>query len=188
MTTVRSDLLLARSAFEARINAPAEKVDIGKWLLGIPDAEYQRCAPPDHIAAGYTITDDGRPMSINVEKVGDSLIVEHYIGEIVDKLHCKMVSISDVFTETGDRTNIQVTWELTAEPDHDGDGLKFTNEVVVRPTDDFLEFLDTAGLTLEQAATAHTSASAKHNALETPRFAASIERAALASSAALADA
>jgi hypothetical protein len=186
MTTVRSDLLLARSAFEARINAPADKVDIGTWLLGIPDAEYQRCAPPDHIAAGYTTTDDGRPMSINVEKVGDSLIVEHYIGEIVDKLHCKMVSISDVFTETGDRTKIQVTWELTAEPD--GDGLKFTNEVVVRPTDDFLDFLDKAGLTLEQAAAGHTSASSKHNALETPRFAASIERAALANDAALAGA
>jgi uncharacterized protein YndB with AHSA1/START domain len=186
MTTVRSDLLLARSAFEARINAPADKVDIGKWLLGIPDAEYQRCAPPDHIAAGYTTTDDGRPMSINVEKVGDSLIVEHYVGEIVDKLHCKMVSISDVFTEDGKRTNIHVTWELTAEPD--GDGLTFTNEVTVHPTDEFLEFLEQAGMTLEQAAAGHTSASSKHNALETPRFAASIERAALISNAALAGA
>ena len=186
MTTVRSDLLLARSAFHARINAPADNVDIGKWLLGIPDAEYQRCAPPDHIAAGYTTTDDGRPMSINVEKVGDSLIVEHYVGEIVGKLHCKMVSISDVFTETGARTNMQVTWELTAEPD--GDGLAFTNEVIVRPTDDFLAFLDSAGLTLEQAAAAHASASATHNALETPRFAASIERAALSNSATLASA
>lgn len=37
--------------------------------------------PPDHIAAGYTTTDDARPMSI-----------------------------SDVFTETSDRTNVQVTW------------------------------------------------------------------------------
>jgi uncharacterized protein YndB with AHSA1/START domain len=186
MTTVRSDLLLARSAYQARINAPVDKVDIGKWLLGLPDAEYQRCAPPDHIAAGYTTTDDGRPMSINVEKVGDSLIIEHYVGEIVDKLHCKMVSISDVFTEDGNRTNIQVTWELTAEPD--GDGLRFTNEVVVRPTDDFLAFLDEAGLTLEQAAAAHTSASSTHNALETPLFAASIERASLASDAVLAKA
>jgi hypothetical protein len=179
MTTVQHDLLLARSAFQARINAPADKVDIGTWLLGIPDAEYQRCAPPDHIAAGYTTTDDGRPMSINVEKVGDSLIVEHYVGEIVEPLHAKMVSISDVFTEDGSRTNIEVTWELSAEPD--GDGLLFTNEVVVRPTDDFLAFLYGAGLTLEQAAAAHTTASSRHNALETPRFAASIERAALKS-------
>lgn len=179
MTTVRTDMLLARSAFNARINAPVESVDIGKWLLGIPDAEYQRCAPPDHIAAGYTTTDDGRPMSINVEKIGDSLIIEHYVGEIVDKLHTKMVSISDVYTEDGHRTNIQVTWELTAEPD--SGGLIFTNEVVVRPTDDFLEFLTTIGLTLEQAAAAHTAASTTHNALETPLFAASIERAASAS-------
>ena len=104
MTTVRSDLLLARSSYQTLINAPVDNVDIGKWLLGLPDAEYQRCAPPDHIAAGFTTTDNGRPMSINVEKIGDSLIVEHYVGEVVDKLHCKMVSISDVFTEDGGRT------------------------------------------------------------------------------------
>jgi uncharacterized protein YndB with AHSA1/START domain len=181
VTTVHTDILLARSAFQARINAPADQVDIGTWLLGIADAEYQRCAPPDHIAAGYTTTDDGQPMSINVEKVGDSLIVEHYVGEIIEPLRVKMVSISDVFTEDGARTNMQVTWELTAEPD--GDGLTFTNEVVVRPTDDFLAFLDAAGLTLEQAAAAHATASSRHNALETPRFAASIERAALKSAA-----
>lgn len=181
MTIAHTDLLLARSAFQARINAPADRVDIGAWLLSIPDAEYQRCAPPDHIAAGYTTTDDGRPMSINVEKVGDSLIVEHYVGEIVEPLHAKMVSVSDVFTEDGSRTTIHVTWELTAEPD--GDGLLFTNEVVVRPTEDFLAFLDGAGLTLEQAAAAHTTASSRHNALETPRFAASIERAALRNAA-----
>ncbi|WP_329459775.1 hypothetical protein [Streptomyces sp. NBC_01497] len=48
MTKVRSDLLLAPSAITSRINAPAEKVDIAKWLLAMPDAEYQR-APGDHI-------------------------------------------------------------------------------------------------------------------------------------------
>jgi hypothetical protein len=29
--------------------------------------------PPDHKAAGYTTTDDGRPMSINVEMIGTTL-------------------------------------------------------------------------------------------------------------------
>lgn len=71
------------------------------------------------------------------------------------------------------------TGESSSARAADGDGLIFTNEVVVRPTDDFLAFLESAGLTLEQAAAAHTTASSRHNALETPRFAASIERAAL---------
>jgi hypothetical protein len=51
------------------INAPLEKVDIADWLFNLPDAEYQRCSPA-HIAAGHTTTDDGRPMSINVETIG----------------------------------------------------------------------------------------------------------------------
>jgi hypothetical protein len=49
--------------------APLEKVDIADWLFNLPDAEYQRCSPA-HIAAGHTTTDDGRPMSINVETIG----------------------------------------------------------------------------------------------------------------------
>jgi len=42
------------------VQAPIEQVDIANWLLNLPDAEYQRCCPPDHIAAGSTTTDDGR--------------------------------------------------------------------------------------------------------------------------------
>ncbi|MFJ1578460.1 MULTISPECIES: hypothetical protein [unclassified Streptomyces] len=177
MTKIRDDLLLARSAVTSRINAPADKVDIATWLLSIPDAEYQRCAPGDHISAGYTTTDDGRPMSINVEQVGSALLIEHYVGEITDKLHCKMVSTSDVFSDGG-RSKIQVIWELTAKPD--GDGLEFTNEVIVHPTEEFLEFLERAGLTFDQASEAHKVASTAHNRLETPHFAKSIENAALA--------
>jgi hypothetical protein len=65
-----ADKVLSQSAYTAVINAPIEWVDIADWLLNLPDAEYQRCAPLDHIAAGYTTSDDGRPMSINVEQIG----------------------------------------------------------------------------------------------------------------------
>ncbi len=65
-----------------RIYAPMEKVDSAGWLMSLPDAEYQRCAPPDHIAAGTTKTDDGRPMSINVEQVGGALVVQRYVAEV----------------------------------------------------------------------------------------------------------
>jgi hypothetical protein len=77
-------------------------------LLNLPDAEYQRCAPPDHIAAGSTTTDDGRPMSISVEEVGGSLVVQHYVAETHEAQHCHMVSLSDLQTpaagpRSGDR-------------------------------------------------------------------------------------
>ncbi|HXX95530.1 MAG TPA: hypothetical protein VEL11_00220 [Candidatus Bathyarchaeia archaeon] len=62
------------------INAPLEKLNIVDWLFNLPDAEYQRCSHA-HIGAGTTTTDDGRPMSINVEIIGDTLMVPHYVGE-----------------------------------------------------------------------------------------------------------
>jgi hypothetical protein len=59
--TVLTDKILSQAAFTATIDAPIGKIDIADWLRTLPDREYQRCAPPDHKAAGYTTTDDGRP-------------------------------------------------------------------------------------------------------------------------------
>jgi len=88
------------------------------WLLHLPDAEYQRCAPPDHLAAGSTTTDDGRPMSINVEEIGGSLMIQHYIAEVHQPDHCRMVSLSDLQTPMG-WTKVQVIWELSIAPGSD---------------------------------------------------------------------
>jgi len=46
------------------------------WLYSLPTEEYKRCSP-DHIAAGATFTDDGTRMSINVEMIGGSLLVQN---------------------------------------------------------------------------------------------------------------
>src|ERR1700689_3358769 len=75
------DKIFTQSAYTAVIHAPIDQVDIADWLLNLPDAEYQRCAPPDHIAAGSTTTDDGQPRSINVEEAGGGLVVQHYVAE-----------------------------------------------------------------------------------------------------------
>jgi hypothetical protein len=76
-TDVLTDMVLVHSEQTAVVHAPIDQVDIADWLLNLPDAEYQRCCPPDHLAAGSNITDDGRPMSINVEEIGGSLMVQH---------------------------------------------------------------------------------------------------------------
>ena len=179
-----SDNLLSHSAYKAVINAPLEHVDIASWLMMLPDAEYQRCAPPDHIACGSTTTDDGRPMSINVEQIGEGLVVQHYIGEILEPHHCKMVSHSDVYTPHG-RTKVQVIWDLSARR-IDDTCCEYTNEVTGLTTPEFLIFIKQHGLTLEQAAAARQAASSDHNSRETPLFAKSIETKALARQAALA--
>jgi hypothetical protein len=55
--------VLAHVVCTAVIDAPAAKVDLFEWLRTPPDREFQRCAPPDHKAVGYTVTDDGEPLS-----------------------------------------------------------------------------------------------------------------------------
>lgn len=176
MTTVRTDLVLSQSAFTHVVDVEARKINIAKWLFDLPDAEYQRCAPPDHIAAGATWTDDGKRMSINVEMIGTGLVVQHYVAEVADPLYCKMVSISDVFTPAG-RTKVQVIWELSAKALPDGK-TEYTNSVISHPTDEFLAFIEKNGMTFEQAAKARQDASGDHNRRETPLFAESIARAA----------
>jgi hypothetical protein len=66
---VLSDKTLSSSAFSHVIATPIEKIDIADWLFNLPEAEYQRGCPPDHISCGATVTDDGVRMSINVEMI-----------------------------------------------------------------------------------------------------------------------
>jgi hypothetical protein len=168
-----SDQILSQSAYTAVINAPIDWVDIADWLLNLPEAEYQRCAPPDHIAAGYITTDDGRPISINVEQIGEGLVIQHYLGEVTEKHHCHMVSHSDVFTPHG-RTKAQVIWDLSVKP-IDNEHCEYTNSVLGRTTPGFLTFIEKHGITFEQAAAARQAASSDHNSRETLLFAKSIE-------------
>lgn len=95
------DTILSQSAYSAEIDVPFEKIDIADWLFNLAEAEYLRCCPPDHIAAGVTWTDDGRRMSINVEQIGSGLVVQHYVAEVDEAAYCRMNSISDVFTASG---------------------------------------------------------------------------------------
>ncbi|CAN5859222.1 hypothetical protein BH10ACT9_BH10ACT9_07900 [soil metagenome] len=166
--------VLMESTATALIGAPVESVDIADWLFHLTDDEYQRCAPGDHVAAGATTTDDGRPMSINVEQVGPALLIQHYVGDVVTRHHCRLVSDSDNFTPVG-RTKVGVIWELTVTGNGENE-CTFTNHVVVLSTDDYLSFLDSHGVPLDLASTEGQTALERHNNLETPLYAKSIER------------
>jgi hypothetical protein len=164
------------SSFSAIINAPIDKVDIPAWCFSLPEREYQGCSPA-HIAAGFTTAPDGKRMSVNVENIGGSLMVQHYVETLGHKDHLVLDSTSDVFTPTG-RTTIHVTWELSVK-DIGGDRCEFTNRVRSYATDDFLTFLARQGIPFDVFRAQRQPMSIAHNQGETPLFAASIERAAL---------
>lgn len=167
---------LSHSTVTAIINAPIEKVNIADWLLNLPDAEYQRCST-QHLGAGITSTYDGQPMSINVETIGDALMVQHYVAVVHRPDYCRMLSISDSITNGG-RTKVQVLWELKATK-IDGKTTLYTNEIHATATPEMFAYLKERGLDLAAAAAARQAASDAHNREETPNFARSIENKAL---------
>lgn len=170
--TVRSDLVLSHAVVTSDVTAPFDSIDIESWLKNLPTHEYERCAPGDHKAAGYTVDDDGTPMSINVEMIGTGLVIQQYRYEVASKHYCKMVSLSDVLTPAG-WTTTQVIWELSMEQ-LDGDNLRYVNTVTSHPTEEFLEFITQQGQTFEEAAAARQHSSGMHCELETPHYARSI--------------
>ena len=171
-----NDYTLSLSTLTAKIYAPIEKVNIADWVLHLPDAEYQRCSTA-HIAAGATTTDDGRPMSINVETIGDAFVVQHYVAEVQEPHFCRMVSISDSISPAG-RTKLQVVWELSVKK-VDNHTCEYTNHIHSTATDQTLTFFKEHGIQFEKAHAARQQASHAHNQEETPKFAKSIEQKAL---------
>ena len=170
------DNTLVQSSFSATIHAPIEIVDIPSWCFTLPEAEYQACSPA-HYSAGSTTAPDGRRMSINVEVLGGSVIVQHYIEEMSQPDHLRLVSNSDVFTPTG-RTKIGVIWDLAVRK-IDDQTCEFTNTVQSSATPELLDFLGKQGIPLEIFRGARKPISEAHNRQETPMFAKSIEHHAL---------
>ncbi len=171
-----SENALSASTVTAVIDAPLEKVDIADWLLNLPDAEYQRCSI-HHIAAGSTATYEGEPMSINVETIGDALVIQHYVATVHRPDYCRMLSISDTLTANG-RSRVQVLWELKAERLDEKTTL-YTNSIHATATPEFLGFIREHGISLARAAKDRQEASDAHNREETPNFAKSIGNKAL---------
>lgn len=164
---------IVNSNFTALINAP---IDIPAWCFGPAEQEYEGCSPA-HVSAGFTTAPDGKRMSINVEVIGDSLMVQHYVETFGRSDHLILNSESDVFTATR-RTPIHVTWESSVKEVGKGK-CEFTNRVRSYATEEMLTFLAHQGIPFDQFRAQRQPASIAYNQAETPLFAASIERAAL---------
>ncbi|MGF7212970.1 hypothetical protein GGE65_007606 [Skermanella aerolata] len=171
-----TDYEIVDSSFTATINAPIEKIDLPEWCFTLSEKEYQECSPA-HVAAGFTTTPDGRRMSINVEVIGGSLMVQHYVETLGHRDHLVLESVSDIFTPTA-RTTIHVLWEMSVKA-IDSERCEFTNHVRSKATDEFKSFLNRQGIPFDVFRAQRQPMSIAHNRGETPLFAESIERAAL---------
>jgi hypothetical protein len=175
--TILVDLQLSNSTSSCVINAPVEKVDLATWLFKLSEGEYRRCCPPDHISCGTTLSDEGKPMVIDVEMIGHALMVQRYVTEIGTPALCKMVSISEAFTPNG-RTRVQVVWTLSVKR-IDENRCEFVNSMTVHPTAEFMDFIAQHKIKFKDAVGARQHVEGEHNRRETPLTAASIERLAL---------
>lgn len=72
--TILVDMQISNATCSCVINAPVEKVDLATWLFKLSEGEYRRCCPPDHISCGTTLTDEGKSLVVNVEKIGHALM------------------------------------------------------------------------------------------------------------------
>ncbi|MBM4602308.1 ester cyclase [Rhodococcus hoagii] len=172
-TTV-STRVLSDSTCTHVVDVAAGRVDITDWLFSLPEAEYRRCCPPDHITIGVGTAEDGHPLSIGVETIGDALLIHHFATEVVEPHHCRMLSTSDVVSAEG-RTTVDVTWELRAQPTGDG-RCTVTDRILVTPTGDYFAFIERHGIVFEDAAASCHAACGDHVRRETPLLAGSIAR------------
>lgn len=170
--------VLAECTAKAMIHCAAEKIDITDWLFTLKDQEYQSCSV-SHIAGGVSISKEGKRMSINVERVADNLLVQHYIEEIGNKDHCRVNSISDSFSGLGN-TKLGITWELKINI-LTVNTCELENRVVVSATNEFLAVLKAMNITdLTPVKSQMLQNVEEHNAEETPLFAADIHNKVLA--------
>lgn len=116
-------------------------------------------------------------MPINVEIIGGSLMVQHYVETLGQKDHLVLESVSDIFKLT-DRTTIHILCEMSVKAIDANDPSSPITSVrrrhrSSRHSSTVRVFLSTVFRAQRQPM------SIAHNQGETPLFAASIERAAL---------
>ncbi len=110
---------LAGATSQVRVDAPASALDLPKWFSGFSDDEYRRCAR-GHFAAGMSTLPDGRRTSVNVESVGGHLAVQHYVEEVSQPDHLRLVSArTDAWIFHLFRFHPRVTWDMTVTPASD---------------------------------------------------------------------
>ncbi|SOX55771.1 hypothetical protein MAAFP003_4465 [Mycobacterium ahvazicum] len=97
------------------IDLPANRLDVPKWLFGMTDREYQRCAK-GHRAAG-TFVESGTRGMVNVESIGGHLLVQHYREDSSKPSEVVMVSPkSRIYLTHVLPATLGVRWVMSVTP------------------------------------------------------------------------
>jgi hypothetical protein len=155
---ILTDMQISDITCSCVINAPIENVDLATWLFKLSEGEYRRCCPPDHISCGTTLTDEGKPLVLNVEMIGHGLMIQRYVAETATPTSCKRT------------LNVRKIDENTCE---------LVSSMTVHPTAEFMDFIAQHKIKFKDAAAARQRVEGEHSLRETPLMAASIERMAL---------
>ena len=97
-----------------------------------------------------------------MESVGGGLLVQHYVAEVKEPDHVKMVSLTDLYLAPFIRIVIKVTWEMRLIAVSDNE-CKFQNTVLVEHPNFIMKIFSALALTGYFVR--------KHNEEETPLFA-----------------
>lgn len=96
----------------ATVNAPIESVNLGDWMFTISAEEYAACASGHQSAAQGQLA-SGKRFSVNLEVVGGTFMVQHYVEQVAQRDHVVGFSPNTTFfLSDTDCVFAQITWEL----------------------------------------------------------------------------
>jgi hypothetical protein len=81
---------MSNSAFSPVIQAPIEKVDIAGWLSISRRPNTAVAIRLILVSCGTTSTDNGKAMSINVEMIGKTRMIQYHAEEIATAPLCRI--------------------------------------------------------------------------------------------------
>ncbi len=173
-TQSRPTHVIHRVSATCRVNAPLDSLDLSAWAFHLTSDQYVNCAPGAHHGSVQGELPSGKKAFISVETIAGSFMAHHYTEDISERNYLRVISPGSQLWWNSSTlpTFMKVTWELRLEPLSRQDCQ--LNCAILVETDD--QALLTAEARRPPGATDPVQT---HCAIETPMFAADMERKAL---------
>ena len=167
-------LVLHRVTAAATVHAPLRTIDLVAWAFQLTSEDYVRCAPQEHQGAVQARLPDGRSVFVSVETMGGNFMSHQYVADIATRDHLRAASPSSQIWSSGASlpASMRVTWELKLQA-IDSASCRLDCEVLVETDNaELVAWMARRPPNYQNPVQAHCS-------VETPAFAADMERKAL---------
>ena len=167
-------LVLHRVTAAATVRAPLHTIDLVAWAFQLTSEDYVRCAPQEHNGAVQARLPDGRSVFVSVETMGGNFMSHQYVADIAARDHLRAASPSSQIWSSGASlpAPMRVTWELKLQA-IDSASCRLDCEVLVETDNaEMVAWMERRPANYQNPVQAHCS-------VETPAFAADMERKAL---------